>query len=89
MPHSEHDHWTISLVQSGHLRSAFCGQPTSALTYVRTHLAEGCSPAQIAGWLRRAYPDDMGKQLSTETIYAGLHVLPRGTLRSELLAALR
>jgi len=32
MPHSEHDHWTISLVQSGHLRSAFCGQPTSALT---------------------------------------------------------
>jgi IS30 family transposase len=31
----------------------------------------------------------MGKQLSTETIYAGLYVLPRGTLRSELLAALR
>ena len=55
----------------------------------RTHLAEGCSPEQIAGRLRRAYPDDMGKQLSTETIYAGLYVLPRGTLRSELLAALR
>jgi IS30 family transposase len=31
----------------------------------------------------------MGKQLSTETIYAGLYVLPRGALRSELLAALR
>ena len=31
----------------------------------------------------------MGKQLSAETIYAGLYVLPRGTLRSELLAALR
>mgnify|MGYP001608019121 CR=1 FL=1 len=31
----------------------------------------------------------MGKQLSTETIYASLYVLPRGTLRSELLAALR
>ena len=27
--------------------------------YVRTHLAEGCSPEQIAGRLRRAYPDDM------------------------------
>jgi IS30 family transposase len=31
----------------------------------------------------------MRKQLSTETVYAGLYILPRGTLRSELLAALR
>ena len=57
--------------------------------YVRTHLTEGCSPEQIAGRLRRAYPDDMRKQLSAETLYVGLYVLPRGTLRSELLAALR
>lgn len=56
---------------------------------VRTHLVQGCSPEQIAGCLRRAYPDDMRKQLSAETIYVGLYVLPRGTLRSELLAALR
>ena len=57
--------------------------------YVREHLAEGYSPEQIAGRLTRAYPDDMRKHLSTETIYAGLYVLPRGMLRSELLAALR
>ncbi len=57
--------------------------------YVRMHLAEGYSPEQIAGRLQRAYPDDMEKQLSAETIYAGLYVLPRGSLRSELLAALR
>jgi IS30 family transposase len=57
--------------------------------YVRTHLVEGCSPEQIAGRLQRAYPDDMGKQLSAETIDAGLYVLPRGTLRSVLLTALR
>ena len=57
--------------------------------YVRTSLAEGCSPEQIAGRLRRAYPDDMRKHLSSETIYVGLYVLPRGALRSELLAALR
>lgn len=57
--------------------------------YVRTHLAAGCSPEQIAGRLRRAYPDDMRKHLSPETIYVGLYVLPRGALRSELLAALR
>ncbi|HMS85171.1 MAG TPA: IS30 family transposase [Nitrospira sp.] len=57
--------------------------------YVQTHLKAGCSPEQIAGRLRRAYPNDMPKRLSTETIYAALYVLPRGTLRSELLAALR
>ena len=57
--------------------------------HVRTSLAEGCSPEQIAGRLRRAYPDDMGRHLSAETIYAALYVLPRGALRSELLAALR
>ena len=33
--------------------------------YVQSHLTEGCSPEQIAGRLRRAYPDDMVKQLST------------------------
>jgi len=57
--------------------------------YVRTHLAEGCSPEQIVGRLKRAYPGYMGKQLSAETIYLGLYVLPRGTLRSKLLAAQR
>ena len=57
--------------------------------YVRTHLTQGCSPEQIAGRLRRAYPDDMGKHRSAETLYAGLYVLPRGALRRALLAALR
>ena len=57
--------------------------------YVQRHLAEGGSPEQIAGRLQRAYPDNMGKQLSAETIYAGLYVLPHGTLRSALLAACR
>jgi IS30 family transposase len=31
----------------------------------------------------------MGRHLSAETIYAALYILPRGALRSELLAALR
>lgn len=57
--------------------------------YVQTHVLRGCSPEQIAGRLRREYPEDMRKHLSAETIYAGLYVLPRGALRSELLAALR
>ena len=37
--------------------------------YVQTHLLRGCSPEQIAGRLRRAYPDDMRTHLSAETIY--------------------
>jgi IS30 family transposase len=57
--------------------------------YARTYLAQGCSPEQIARRLRRAYPGDMQKPLSAETIYVGLYVLPRGALRSERLAALR
>lgn len=56
---------------------------------VQTHLLQGHSPEQIAGRLRREYPTDMRKRLSPETIYAGLYVLPRGSLRRELLAALR
>ncbi len=40
------------------------------------HLKTGYSPEQIAGQLRRAYPDDMPKRLSIETIYAALYVLP-------------
>ena len=56
---------------------------------MREHLADGCSPEQIAGRLRRAYPDDMGKHLSAETIYVGVYVLPRGTRSSALLTALR
>jgi IS30 family transposase len=56
---------------------------------VREHLTEGCSPEQIAGRLRRAYPDDRQKHLSAETIYVALYVLPRGALRSEFLSALR
>ena len=44
--------------------------------YVREHLAEGYSPEQSAGRLQRAYPDDMRKHPSTETIYVGLYVLP-------------
>lgn len=57
--------------------------------YVQTHLKQGCSPEQIAGRLTHEYPHDMPKHCSTETIYAALYVLPRGTLRSELLATLR
>ena len=46
------------------------------------------SPEQISAHLRKTYPDP-AMQVSPETIYAALYVLPRGTLRKELLSLLR
>lgn len=47
------------------------------------------SPEEISLRLRREYPQEMTKRVSPETIYATLYVLPRGTLRQELLSHLR
>ena len=47
------------------------------------------SPEQIAGQLRRDYPDDVSRQASHETIYAAIYAMPRGPLRREILALLR
>ena len=47
------------------------------------------SPEQIAGWLKRAYPEAVHMHLSHETIYRTLYVQTRGALKKELLAHLR
>lgn len=47
------------------------------------------SPRQIAGWLKRAYPDDESRQVSHETIYRTLFIQARGALKKELLQHLR
>jgi IS30 family transposase len=47
------------------------------------------SPEQIAGWLKRTYPDDMSLQVSQETIYRSLFIQSRGALKKELLEYLR
>jgi IS30 family transposase len=47
------------------------------------------SPEQIAGWLKRSYPDDEIYQVSHETIYRSLFIQARGALKKELLAHLR
>lgn len=47
------------------------------------------SPEQIAGWLKRAHPDDEAFQVSHETIYRSLFIQARGALKKELLAHLR
>ena len=47
------------------------------------------SPEQVAGWLKRTYPDDASRQVSHETIYRTLYIQSRGALKQELLAHLR
>jgi len=47
------------------------------------------SPQQIAGWLKTAYPDDEGYQVSHETIYRTLFIQARGALKKELQQCLR
>ena len=47
------------------------------------------SPEQIAGWLKRTYPEEVDKQVSHETIYRSLYIQARGVLKKELLEHLR
>jgi transposase, IS30 family len=47
------------------------------------------SPEQIAGWLKRAHPEDEPRRVSHETIYRSLFVQARGVLKKELLGHLR
>ncbi len=47
------------------------------------------SPEQIAGWLKRTYPDDENFQVSYETIYRSLFIQASGALKKELLQHLR
>ena len=47
------------------------------------------SPEQVAGWLKRTYPDDASRQVSPETIYRSLFIQARGALKKKLVAHLR
>jgi len=56
---------------------------------VSVKLERKWSPQQIAGWLKRKYPDDENACVSHETIYRSLFIQTRGVLKKELLAHLR
>jgi len=56
---------------------------------VASKLRLNWSPEQIAGWLKRAYPEDESCRVSHETIYRSLFVQARGVLKKELLGHLR
>ena len=44
---------------------------------------------QIAGWLKRAYPEDERYQVSHETIYRSLYIQARGAPKKQLVRHLR
>ena len=47
------------------------------------------SPQQIAGVLKRVWPDDPTMHVSHESIYTAIYAHPRGELRRQLIACLR
>ncbi len=56
---------------------------------VEEKLEDWWSPQQVAGWLRRSYPDNQEMYVSHETIYLSLFVQGKGALRRELAQSLR
>ena len=64
------------------------GQP-QVVRIVTEKLQRQWSPQQIAGWIKRRYPDDERYHVSHETFYKSLFIQARGVLKKELLACLR
>lgn len=56
---------------------------------VEKYLGKRYSPEQIAGRLRREFPDEPAMWVCTETIYQSLYVTSRGALKRELTRSLR
>ena len=56
---------------------------------VAAKLQQQWSPQQIAGWLKRTYPESEQARVSHETIYRSLYIQARGVLKKELQACLR
>lgn len=52
-------------------------------------IRQSWSPQQISGRLSAHYPDKAGNRVSHETIYRTIYALPRGSLRQEMIKALR
>ena len=56
---------------------------------VERKLKHNWAPEQIAGWLKRTYPDNEAYHVSHETIYRSLFVQARCVLKKELIKHLR
>ena len=63
-------------------------QPALCRT-ISNKLRRKWSPEQIAGWLKRSFPDEERHRVSHETIYKSLFIQARGVLQKALLEHLR
>jgi IS30 family transposase len=70
-------------------KSCKLAQHPALARIVAEKLMNWWSPRQIAGWLKRTYPDDETLQVSHETIYKTLFIQARGALKKELIQHLR
>ena len=52
-------------------------------------LRQKYAPQQIAGWLRRHYPNEPERWVSHQTIYTFIEILPKGEFKREVLHCLR
>jgi IS30 family transposase len=57
--------------------------------YVQEKLRLCWSPQQIARRMEIRYPLDMSMRISHEAVYAYVYVLPKGTLKKELISGFR
>lgn len=56
---------------------------------VMRYLRQGYSPEQISGTLKAVNPGQPSLQVSHETIYSAIYLMPRGELRTEVIGWLR
>jgi IS30 family transposase len=70
-------------------KTAKLAQNRALARLVAGKLQRQWSPEQVAGWLKRTYPDDTSRQVSPETIYRSLFIQARGALKKELVGHLR
>jgi len=56
---------------------------------VKKLLKQKWSPEQIAFWLKKEYSKDTNMQVSHETIYKTVYIMPRGSLKKDIISTLR
>lgn len=71
------------------LRKLGVGFDTPLGKGVHQDLLQALSPEQIAGRRKLMYPDQAEQQVSHETIYSAIYLMPRGELRTQITEALR
>ena len=82
-------HWHARQQKRKQGRKRKIDQNTELKQFIFDKLKLRWSPDQIARELKAVYPEDESMQVSHETIYTYIYILPRGSLKTELLMYLR